>query len=312
MKNMDRRLKRIIFLLITMLLTLLFLLLYTIYSYKYAYVNGNVIKADDDNTLIIYEGHSYDGETVATPYNVEDILPGDSILDKKYCINVNYNGDVYLLFRVVTKDENNKYLITPPLDTQNGDISPIDFLSLFDVNIKAKSINKTVHEPEEPETPSNAFPTEDDEGINFKLSDLSDNFNENVIYELSSDYDTEETIEYYIKITLSKDVDDNFTSGLFNSDGNVVGNTIQGHKLEYTLEWSVDTEKPDPHHDDDDDDDDDHGGEGHLIPVTGIFGLRLTKKQTTYLYFILAILLLLAIIIYKKIREKQEKNNGRE
>ena len=300
MKNMDRRLKKIIFLLITMLLTMLFLLLYTIYSYKYAYVNGNVIKADDENTFTIYEGNTYQDKKEAIGYEAGEIYPGDNILDKTYYVEVSYNGDVNLYFRI--KD----VVISPELNTVKKDLSIHDFLSLFDVEIVSKSINRTEH-PEEPEVVDNKVP----EPIKCHLNDLyrtEDQCYEPAIFNLSSKSDTDETIEYSIKISLATTVNDNFTEGFYGEEG-VIANSIQGHNVQYSLEWFVDTDKPDPHHDDDDDDD--HGG-GHLIPETGIFGLRLTRKQTTYFYFILAILLLLAIIVYKKIKEKQEKNNGRE
>lgn len=299
MKNMDRRLKKIIFLLITMLLTMLFLLLYTIYSYKYAYVNGNVIKAEDDYSFTIYEGTNYQNK--AEGFNAGEVFPGDSLLNKTYFVNVSYNGDVDLNFRI--KD----VVIGPTLDTTNNDLSVNEFLKLFDVEIISQSINRTEH-PDEPEIVENEEP----KPIKCNLNDLytsENNCYKDAIFKLSSKSDTDETIQYDIKISLATDVNDNLTEGLYGNTGEVIANSIQGHNVQYSLEWFVDTDKPDPHHDDDDDDD--HGG-GHLIPETGIFGLRLTRKQTTYFYFILAILLLLAIIVYKKIKEDQKKNNGRE
>lgn len=304
MKNMDRRLKRIIFLLITMLLTLLFLLLYTIYSYKYAYVNGNVIKAEDSTTISIYKGEGEGRSNTNLEIKEDNLFPGDIIDTQTYNVVVNYVGEGNLYFGITDVsivDENGVTART---------IEDERLLSEFNVSVSVKS-DKPEVTPEPDDGPVFA-----DDGpttiINCSLSDLiirngrvSPRSGVQIDpYLLSSESEIQETITYNISFELNKDINDNYSQDEnheFYGEGN---HSIQGEKINFTMQWFTDLNS--------EDDDDDGGGGGHLIPETGIFGLRLTKKQTTYFYFILAILLLLAIIIYKKIREKQEKNNGRE
>lgn len=296
MKNMDRRLKKIIFLLITMLLTMLFLLLYTIYSYKYAYVNGNVIRAEDEK-IIIYD----EDKEGKDPITLNNLFPGDS-KGSTYYVEVNYVGEGNLYFGITDIS----------IVDENGDssrsLTDENILSEFNVEVSVKSDKpEVIPEPDD-------GPVFADDGlkqiVNCTLSDLvirngriSPKAGVKVEpYGLSSENEIKETITYNISIKLNTEINDNYSlddNREFYNDGD---HSIQGEKINFTMKWFTDL----------DSEEEGGGGGGHLIPETGIFGLRLNKKQTTYFYFILAILLLLAIIVYKKIKEKQEKNNGRE
>lgn len=230
--------------------------------------------ADDDYTIKIYEGSTTDE---ALAFNETNILPGDTY-SKEYTVEVNYIGEIPLNFCFL-KDDLNGVINAFNVKVEYYIEPESTYASLFEgtlVNLINLSSNKTE--------------------VNNLTNNVSVNLNAN---EAKTD-----RVHYRITFEVPTNIDDNYSDSTYA--------TYQEQGVQFDSFWWTDVEEeeePDPHHDPEphphhDDD------PGHVVPETGIFGLRYTKKQETVFFFFLALLLLLIIVMYKYFKKHYDQRKS--
>lgn len=249
--------------------------------------------ADENDEITIYEGTSTrEVRTDAAAFSESNILPGDTY-DKEYLVVVNHNGMVTLNYCGILEEQTRS------------------IINYFDINVEYY-VDQIVIEPEPEENPEPAPFSNDPEqyisatngfvNLNQLVASAGRTTNNPVQIPLDSKGDVSDEVHFRITFKVPDDIEDCLK--IEDENGNYVynENTIQDSSLSFTSRWWVDVEdEPSPYHPDD---------PGHLIPETGIFGLRYTKKQETVFLFFLALLILLIIIMYKYFKRKHDEHYG--
>ena len=230
--------------------------------------------AEDDYAIKIYEGSTTDE---ALAFNETNILPGDTY-SKEYTVEVNYIGTIPLNFCFLKNDLNG-------------------VINAFNVEV-AYYI-----EPASEYTSLYTGKLSDLINLSSNKSNV-DNLTNKLSVDLSAEEAKTDRVHYRITFLVPTDIDDNYSD--------TTDTTYQNQGIQFDSFWWTDVEEeeePDPHHDPEphphhDDD------PGHVVPETGIFGLRYTKKQETVFFFFLALLLLLIIVMYKYFKKHYDQRKS--